>query len=784
MDYSPRPETQRDSIAWRASAVVSFSVVPTAPAPTARSRFWNPLIAGAILVLAALAAYHNSFSGPFVYDDVPGIKDNPTITKLWPLTAVLSPPNDSGITVNGRPLLNLTFALNYAFGGADVTGYHVVNLAIHVCAGLALFGFVRRTLALPALRGRFGTGDATQLPALTVALLWTLHPLQTSSVTYIVQRAESQGGLFFLLTFYCFVRSVDSARPSLWRTLTVIACLCGMGSKEVVAAAPVLVLLFDRAVVSGTFRDAWQRRRNLYVGLAATWLPLAWLVVNSHGRGGTAGFGAGDISSWHYALTSAFAIGKYLKLSFWPVGLSFDYGVGVEKALLPVLPQSLLIVALALGTFYALWRRPLLGFVGMWFFAILAPSSSILPVASETITEHRMYLSLAALIALVVLGTVAQLGRRTLVVFLALAIVAAALTSQRNEVYRDELTLWRDAQHAYPSNARAHNNVGEILFRQEKRDEAIACFREAVRLLPNYLDALNNLGNSLTQSGQEQEALTHLELAARLKPGYAETHNNLGNTFYNLKRLAESLAHYREAVRLKPNFADARNNLGVLLAEMGHPDEAIPHYEKALSLRPDYIDAHCNYANSLNLTGRTAEALAHFETAIRLKPDHAKAHHNLGSLLVKLGRANEAMSHYETAIRLNPAYVEAEMNLGIVYFHANRPADALLHFAAAVRLKPDYQDARNNLSETLNILGGQLVQAGKLDGARQQFTQAIDANPANAGAHNNLGVILWRQGQLALALAQLEEAIRLKPDFADALASVAALRAQLGATRP
>ncbi len=510
--------------------------MPTAPSSTARPHLWNSFVAGAILALAALAAYSNSFSGPLVYDDVPTIKDNPTITKLWPLTTVLSPPNDSGITVNGRPLLNLTFALNYAFGGTNVVGYHVVNLAIHLFAGLALFGIVRRTLVLPALRGRFGTGDATLLPALAVALIWTLHPLQTSSVTYIVQRAESQGGLFFLLTFYCFIRSVDSPRPGRWQTLTVLACLCGMGSKEVVAAAPVLVLLYDRAVVSGTFRDAWNRHWKLYAGLAATWLPLAWLIVNSNNRGGTAGFGSGDISSWHYALTSSLAIGKYLKLSFWPDALVFDYGVGVEKSLLPVLPQSILIVTLAAATFYAVWRRPLLGFLGMWFFAILAPSSSILPVASETITEHRMYLSLAALVALVVLGSISLVGRRAVVGFLALAVAAGVYTHERNKDFRDELTLWRDAQRKYPSNARAHNNVGEILFRHEKREEAIACFQEAVRLLPNYIDALNNLGNSLTQQGQMKEALEHLELALRLKPGYAETHNNLGSTLYSLGR--------------------------------------------------------------------------------------------------------------------------------------------------------------------------------------------------------------------------------------------------------
>ena len=211
-------------------------------------RFWAPLL----IALAGFAAYANSFSGPYVFDDLGSIPENPTIRQLWPIGRVLTPP--PGQTVSGRPLVNLSLAINYAFGGTGVAGYHLGNLLIHLLAGLTLFGIVRRTL-VPKTR------MATQL-ACAVALLWTLHPLQTESVTYLIQRAESLMGLFYLLTLYCFIRWIDadvgakrarvplqsgsgsrqafveSGRSNGWAWLSGLCCLLGMASKEVMVSAP------------------------------------------------------------------------------------------------------------------------------------------------------------------------------------------------------------------------------------------------------------------------------------------------------------------------------------------------------------------------------------------------------------------------------------------------------------------------------------------------------------------------------------------------------------------
>src|ERR1035438_8682098 len=360
------------------------------PATSSRTAVW---LAAAVIVLGILAAFHNSFRGAWVFDDFPSIRDNPTLRHLWPPGPALSPP-PGGTTVSGRPILNLSFAINYALGGADVRGYHALNLAIHVFAALTLFGVIRRTLGRTALPGR------ALLIAFAVALLWGVHPLQTESVTYIVQRAESLMGLFYLLTIYAFIRGAEAQdRPGQlaargWFAIAVVACLLGAGTKEVIVSAPLICLLYDRTFLAGTFREAWHRRRTVYLGLASSWLLLGWLAMGNRDRGGTAGVGAGMQAFWTYWPTQGPAILRYLRLVVWPAHQLIDYGFEFRWVRHPLsgVPADLAVLGLLALTVFASWRRPALGFLGIWFFAILAPTS-LIPGLRQTVVEHRMYLA-------------------------------------------------------------------------------------------------------------------------------------------------------------------------------------------------------------------------------------------------------------------------------------------------------------------------------------------------------------------------------------------------------
>jgi tetratricopeptide (TPR) repeat protein len=536
----------------------------TAAMPNARQSI--PLL----IIAAGLLAYHNSFTGPFVFDAVPTIQENLTIRRLWPPWQALSPPHQAGTTVEGRPIVSLSFAINYALDGLQVWGYHATNLAIHIAAALVLFGAVRRTLLQPPLRQRFG--PAAQPLALAIAVIWLVHPLQTESVTYVVQRTESMMGLFYLLTLYCVIRAAESDSPKIWHILSVVSCLLGMGCKEVMVSAPLIVFLYDRTFLSGSFAEAWQRRSRLYLSLAATWILLGYLAISTGTRGGTAG--TATVPWQAYALTQSHAIAQYLRLVFWPHPLIFDYGDALATSAREVVPGGLLIIALLIGTIVAVRRWPSIGFLGVWFFAILAPTSSVLPVASQTIAEHRMYLPLAAVIAVVVPGTF-EIGKRLLrpqqgvVLGCFMVAVLTVLTIQRNRDYASDFLIWQDTAQNRPNNPRAHQNLGLALEKIGRPADAIVQYGQALRLKPNYAEPHYNLGNILFRAGKLQEAIGEYEQALRIKPLDAQAHNNLGTALATLGRLQEATQHYERALQIKPDYADARKNLERALTQLG-----------------------------------------------------------------------------------------------------------------------------------------------------------------------------------------------------------------------
>lgn len=713
--------------------------IPVTPAEPSRRRIvW----AGGLLVVLALLAYHNTFGLPFVFDDELAITKNPSIRQLWSLGDVLSPPqNGSGAA--GRPLVNLSFALNYAVSGEAVWSWHALNLLIHAGAGLALFGVMRRTLLWPGLPAR--VRDAALPLGLTVAALWVVHPLQTESVTCVVQRTESLVALFYVLTFYGLVRGVEeSPRRGWWLGFSVTACLLGMVSKEVMVTAPVLVLAYDRAFVAGTVREAWRRRWGYYLALAGTWLLLAALLLRAGGgRSEGAGFGLG-VSSWDYLLTQCRALGIYLKLSVWPHPLVLDYGTGVVGDWREVVPQGLLVLALLGVTAWAWWRRPVLGFAGGAFFVILAPSSSVVPLVGQTIAEHRMYLPLAAVLALLVVAAHAWLRRWTWWVCGAVAVMFCALTIDRNRDYSSEFWLWADVVQKYPANARGQFNYANELAKLPGRTaEALVHYAEAVRLKPDYPEAHYNFAIQLAkQPGRTAEAIAHYEAALRDSPGYVEAHNNLAVELVKVPgRWADAVAHYETALQLKPDYADAHCNLGLALAMVpARVPEAVTHYMEALRLRPDYVEAHNNLAAALGtLPGRSADAIAHYETALQLRPDYADGHNNLALELMKNpARRTEAIAHYETALRLRPDYPEVHCNLGTALTALpGRLPDAITHYEAAVRLAPNYLLARNNLALAY-------ANTGRLAEAAVQLEAVLALDPNQAEARQRLRAIRAR----------------------------------------
>jgi len=572
--------------------------------------------AGVFLVAAVIAAYGNGLSAPFVFDDRLSILENPTLRHLWPPWDALFPMMGEGRTVEGRPLLNLSLALNYAAGGLSVRGYHAVNITIHALAALTLFGLAHRTLRRLAFQ-------PAAPAALAIALLWALHPMQTESVTYVVQRTESLMGLFYLLTLYAFARGAEPGGRRAWFTVSATACALGMATKEVMVSAPLLVLLYDRVFVAGSLREAWRRRSRQHLALASTWFVLAVFAFGAGNRGGTIGAGAG-VTAWQYALCQSRAVIHYARLALWPSPLIFDYGsdfVSFAEAV----PFGLIDVALLALTVFALRRRPALGFLGAWFFVILAPSSSVVGGTRQMLAEHRMYLPLAAVVVLVVLGLYRLLGRRAGIVCAVLAVPLAAATLRRNADYRSAIALYGDTVQKRPGNPHARYNFGKVLDDAGRFDEAIVQFEEAVRLNPDFLVAEFNLAGALAEAGRRNDAVAHYEAALRLKPNYTKAHYQLARLLRQLGRQPEALEHDRAAVRSDPTSADARDDLGRMLLELGKLKEAEWQFHEALRINPERAESHCNLGALCLRQGRTTEAAIHYTEALRLDPQLAAA---------------------------------------------------------------------------------------------------------------------------------------------------------------
>ena len=533
------------------------------PAPA--RLWWAP----AVILVAGLAAYANSFWSPFYLNDLNNIVNNPAVRVLWPPWTVLA---DSST----RPLPNLSFALNYAMGQLDVRPYHVTNLAIHLAAALLLLGIVRRTLRAGRSAPRYGR-DADGL-ALTVALLWLVHPLQTESVTYIVQRDESLMGMFYLATLYGFLRAQDPRRPNLWYEMSVIACILGMGSKEVMATAPVVVLWYDRALVATSWREILAKRWAYYLALTLL-MPVipALLFLYREQVAHFGGLSGAGVSPSAYAVSQPGVIVHYLSLSFWPSGQCFFYRWPVARAPADIWPPLVLIELLVGFTIWGVLRRPGLGFLGACFFLILAPTSSFVPII-DLAFEHRMYLPLAPVVIGAVLaahalwrgflgrGGESSVWRKAAPAAVVAGVVAALIvaTHQHNEVYRDERVFWSDVVAKAEHNPRAH------LY----------------------------LALALAEEGDFAGAIEHNQAAIRLGRFHADAYTNLGRVWAAQGDFDKALANYEEALRWAPKNPWAHYHLANLLASR-QPDQAIDHYRLAITYCPTMTEAHDGLATVL-----------------------------------------------------------------------------------------------------------------------------------------------------------------------------------------
>ncbi|HEY7286433.1 MAG TPA: tetratricopeptide repeat protein [Vicinamibacterales bacterium] len=617
-----------------------------------------------LLVAAGVLTFWNSLSTPFVYDDAATVTNNLTIRE-W-RTALSPPPHDT--PVSGRPIVNLSLAVNYALGGLEPRGYHVANVVIHVACALLLFEIVRVTLtrrSAEASRSVRGAGaphathsaHATLTAAFFAALIWLVHPLDSEPADYVTARTESLMALFLLLTLYCANRAYRDRQP-IWDVLAVASCALGMLCKETMAVAPLIVAGYDRVFLFGSVREAWRSRWRLYAGLAMCWAALAWTLWTGP-RSGSVGLKADAglvqvTSASTYLMNQVVMIAHYLKLVVWPSALVLDYGVPRGLSLSEIIVPAVLLALVLVGAIVAGRRRPDLAFLAAVVVITLAPTSSVVPIHTEVGAERRMYLPMMA-IAVLAVGLSVALWRKYVgtkhdragaITAACLCGVLALLTIQRNAEYSSPLTMWQSVVDRWP-HGRARYNLSLALKSVGQDDESLAMLRSAVE---DYPDARSILGFRLLDAGKTDEGIAELRAFLRERPSHANAplaHGRIADALFGRQQYAEAVTEYREYLSRRSDQATAWTNYGIALAATGQNGEAVKAFSKAAAIEPDSASVHRNLANAL-LDGRDfAGAVREATEAARLAPGDKVVAEILG--LARAGQQGEHGGHQPEA---------------------------------------------------------------------------------------------------------------------------------------
>ena len=724
--------------------------------------------------------YSNTFDSPFVFDDNPRIIENQSIRITELSAANLIESAFGKQSPKTRPVGNVTFALNYYFHQYNVEGYHLVNIVIHILAGIFLFIFIQTTLNLPSLKTEV---DHTFMVAFFTALLWLVHPIQTQSVTYIVQRMNSMAALFYILAFWLYVKGRLAAQPGRkwgWFGSAALAWIFALGSKQNAATLPFFVFLYEWYFFQDLSPKWFKSSLKYIIAIVIMVAAAAFLYLGTDPLEKISklrDFSHGEFTLAERALTQTRVVVYYLSLIFFPhpARLNLDHDFPLSHSLFNP-PTTLLALILIIGlialAIYLSKRERLISFCILWFFGNLVIESSVIPLA--IIFEHRTYLpSMLLFLIPITLGYRHIKFRGLKIGLLSMVVVIFAVwTYQRNQVWENELTLWTDCVKKSPHKARPHLNVGLAISKRGKILEAEKQYRQAVRLDPDYALAHFNLASVLQKQGKNAEAVKHFTAAIQIRPAYAEAHNNLGMIFLKQGKTNDAIKQIQQALRFNPNHAKAHNNLGIALEKQGNINEAIDHFRLALEISPDLAEAQLNLGAALAKQGEIDQAIRHFTMVLRSDPNRAEAHNGLGALLIKNGKIEAAISHFREALRIKPDYISARNNLKkalsiqklfqeksarIQEALKNRPNDPLLHYE----------------------MGNLFLAKGELNKAKSQYQKALALQPRFPQASNNLAFVYAKNKEYANALSEFHKMLDHWPDNAETYYNVACMYSRL-----
>ncbi len=559
-----------------------------------------------LLVGVGFLLYFNTLHSPFQYDDRLSIQKDTAIRDL----------NVGGIfkTFNTRFLPGLTLAVNFWLGGLDPFGYRVLSIFFHILAAFFVFHLTRLTFRTPYFQ-KAGMPPHPQLVALGAALIFLTHPIETEAVNFLTQRSALLAGMFYLLTVTLYAKArIESSKICFWGAWasTVAAMFC----KEITFTLPLTLALYEICFFGPLHHERSKRILTLLpflltlviipITLSRTSMETIYTsrvahVTGDRGESGVRETPKVDITRTYmpmsrhdYFLTQLNVLVTYLRLLVLPVNQNLDYDYPISRSLAE--PKTLvcglgLAFLLAGGTM--LYRRfRLMAFGIFWFFIVLSVESSIIPIG-HMIAEYRLYSAVGgfALFMAFAIAWLLKEPRPLLLAYVVFIIGLSVLTFSRNQVWRDEISLWQDTLHKSPGKVRPYVNLGLAYAERGQLEQAVPYFEKSLRFDPDSTLVNLNLGAVYAQKGETDKAIGLLKRVIEKEPNAVDAYLNLGAIYGGRKDFDQEIALYRKALAIDPGIEEIYINLGIAYKEKGDRDNALKAADALRQLkRPDLAD--------------------------------------------------------------------------------------------------------------------------------------------------------------------------------------------------
>ena len=719
-----KPSRQERRQEDRNDAKARQTVETASPLTAATSYSRQDVLALVALGLLVIVSYLPAMVwGGFVWDDNLCIKVDP-VREVSGLQQIWFSPSAIEEEDHYWPLVYTTFWLEHKLWGFDPTGYHIVNVLLHLANTLLLWYLLRR-LAVPG--------------AWVVAAVFAVHPLHVESVAWVIERKDVLSGLFYLAAVLAWMRFVEQPNPR-WYVWSLVLYVAGLLSKSIVVTLPAALLIWHW----------WKQGRVTSTNLLRL-VPfcVVGLVITV---GDLSFYRSGASTSFDYSLTeriliAARALWFYAGKLLWPSELAVIYPRWDIRVYDP-LAWGYLVAAVALVV--ALWHfRRQLGrgpLAGALFFAVtLSPVLGFVDygyMKYAFVADRFQYLAGIGVMAVVISAAAYGVRRLSglrqkgaLGVAAVVIVVLGLLTWRQANIWRDDEILNRHIIALNPQARNAHRHLGKALYNQGRYEEALDVARVAVEQRPDYFKAHVTLGLILTALDRLEEAETHLRRAIALNPKVNSTRLNLSDVLYNQGQYEEALDVARAAVEQHPDSFAPHGILGAILTALGRFEEAETHLRRAIALNPQARNAHLNLGEALHNQARNAEAVDAYRVAIEQLPDDALAHSNLGMVLIELERFEEAETHLRRAIALNPSHTEALYSLAKLRFKQQRYDEMLKLYQRLIDIDPTDAVAYGDMGVALFLLN-------RNDEALRSFDQALSLDPTMKGVRANREALL------------------------------------------